>query len=133
MSYIQGPSGVPATSNTDTGTEAGKELQGLRIAQALTSIMTFLRATAVSRDFFEGYSLSEAIQERLDLIGGGNYTATQAPTGSPTLLAELDILEVSGAAAIAAAREFEEVPEIPEYEQEYDARLIGSTADGLVA
>lgn len=132
MSYIQGQPAVPATSNTDVGTESGKELQRLRTAAALTDVMTFLRATAASRDFFEGYSLSEAIQERLDLIGGGSYVATQAPEGTPTLLAELDLLEAAGLGAISAAREFEEVKSVPEYENEYDARLIGSNADALI-
>ena len=58
--------------------------------------------------------------------------STQAPEGTPTLLAELDLLEVAGLEAMSAAREFEEVKEIPEYEREYDARLIGSTADALI-
>ena len=132
MSYIQGQSAAPGTSSTNVEAASGKELQRLRTASALTNVMTFLRATAASRDFFEGYSLSEAIQERLDLIGGGSYVATQAPEGTPTLLAELDLLEASGLEAIATAREFEEVKEIPEYAREYDARLMGADADALI-
>ena len=90
---------------------ASTKLQSRRLAQRLSDVITFIQATAITRDFFEGYSLSEAIQERLDLIGGDGQEFTQGQRGIKTLLAELDQLETDGLQAIEAAREAKAIEE----------------------
>lgn len=92
--------------------EAGavsRNLEARRLAQRLDEVINFIRSTAITRDFFEGYSLSEAIQERLDFIGGEGQEFTQGIRGVPTLLAELDKLETDGLQAITAARDVKSV------------------------
>ena len=95
------------TSQDTQSTEASAanaEVSRRKIAEVLSDINTFLLSVAQTRDFFKGYSLSEAIQERLDFIGGGEEEKTQAPTKAPTLLGELETLLEEGKEAIAQAK-----------------------------
>ncbi len=48
---------------------SGEELKSLNVAAKLDSALSFLRSTAITNDYFTGYSLNEIIQERIDLIG----------------------------------------------------------------
>lgn len=88
-----------------------------RIAEALTNIDTFLASTAQTDDYFQGYSLSSAIQQRLDTIGKlaadsskssgttNSSTAPKSATGSPkTQQDELTKLLEDGLSAIEEAR-----------------------------
>ena len=84
---------------------ASKEASRRKIAGVLIEINTFLQSTAQTRDFFKGYSLAEAIKDRLDFIGGGKQNKTQAPNEEPTLLGELEKLLLEGKEAIAQAKE----------------------------
>ena len=79
---------------------ASKELRVLAIM--LDEIRTTLRATAITKDFFHGYSLGEAILDRMEHIGklkdatktfdGGGHMSTRVlktKRGAPTLQSRL--------------------------------------------
>jgi len=115
MALNDSDSKAPATKSTSSEKAASAEAeQKRRLAVVLEDINVFLRSTATTRDFFEGYSLSEAIQERLDIIGGDAEAATQAPDGKLTLLGELEILRATGLAAISAAKQYDTLEQEPE-------------------
>lgn len=103
-----------------------QELQSRRLAQRLADIVTFIQATAITRDFFDGYSLSEATQDRLDLIGGTGQEFTQGQRGLKTLLAELDQLETDGLQAIEAARGAVAVQENTDEDASIDPVQVGN-------
>ena len=48
---------------------SGAELKSLNVAAKLDGALSFLRSTAITNDYFTGYSLNEIIQERIALIG----------------------------------------------------------------
>jgi hypothetical protein len=109
-----------------------KELEARRIGQALSDVAAFIRSTAKTRDFYEGYSLSEAIQERLDFIGGDGQEFTQGARGIKTLLAELDQLETEGLQAIASSRQVDVIREKTDTEGDSDPVQVGNTDTFIV-
>lgn len=101
-----------------------------KVAEALIDVETFLRAIAFTEDFSSGYSLSEAISDRLAEIGRAanakKLFASNAdlaarslettPGGLPTRQAELLVLKEYGLAAIEEARSVDPVDEVDEEE-----------------
>lgn len=60
--------------NEDSGKDAGyvpsaEQKKALNTAAKIDGALSFLRSTAITNDYFTGYSLNEILQERLDLIG----------------------------------------------------------------
>jgi hypothetical protein len=76
----------------------------------LEDLRELLRSVAISRDFFTGYSLGEALQERIDAIGVKRKTieaVTEADAnflGRPTLQSRLAILQTKSNACIEEAK-----------------------------
>lgn len=87
-----------------------------RLSEALSRAETFLRDTATTNDFFNGYSLSEAIKVRLDEIGRLKADATTNVQSSglqlPTKHAELDQLEEMVHSTIAESRSVNSSPKV---------------------
>lgn len=97
---------------------ASPELLARSTAETLRDVYAFLESRADQEDFLRGYSLPAAVQERLDFIGeplGAGSLAELAEStgnkkgkgftakGTPTLEAELLILEEAGMQAIDQA------------------------------
>jgi hypothetical protein len=62
--------------------------------EVLQEALTFLRVSARTEDYFAGYSLSEAIADRIAIIGSDDGSTTQrAPRGGFTQIAEINRLE----------------------------------------
>lgn len=106
-----------------SNTVASDQTKRLELASALSDIAEFLNSTAITRDLASGYSLSDAISDRIGYIGDlanakklyagtGDVLSKQlelAPNGLPTKQAELKILLDRGLSAIASTREIGEV------------------------
>lgn len=106
--------------------------QSINIAGVLSEVLDFLDSVAITQDFFEGYSLSEAIQERLDLIGGEGQVYTQGPRGLQTLLSSLDTLESQGLQAIRAARDLKPVDTASDEDASIDPVQVDNSETYLV-
>ena len=97
-------------------------IRAARADLTLQDVLAFIRERAFTHDFFLGYSLLEAVQDRIDTIGSldaaedlynkktSESTSKQqarTPSGLPTKQASLLALKERGLAAIAAARNVE--------------------------
>lgn len=99
--------------------KAIEKISAVRADYALQEVLDYIKAQAYTNDFFLGYSIIEAIQDRIDTIGslpaaedlynkqttkGKSRQLTRSPYGSPTKQASLLALKERGLAAIQAAK-----------------------------
>jgi len=119
--------GVSVDETGDAGALYAEDIKirGTLVAN-LEDLRELLRSVAIARDFFTGYSLGEALQERIDAIGVKKETIeaiTDADAdflGRPTLQSRLAILKTKSDACIEQAKELLEgqVKEAEEKETE---------------
>ena len=97
-----------ATPRTRTSLEVSRRL---RLAQVLEDALSELRSIQKTRDYFTGYSLVEALTERIDLIGSS--TDPEAYIGHRrTLIAELTYFKTTTLAAIEEAKKLGEMAKL---------------------
>ena len=116
-----------------------ERVRAARVDIALQNVLDFIHQHAVTNDFYMGYSLVEALQDRIDTIGsleesknvfgrqtteGKSGLLTRTRSGRPTKQAELLALEESGLAAIKEAKDLAEV-EIASVEDGGDPIPVG--------
>lgn len=125
---------------------ANPELVARSTAETLREVYAFLESRADMEDFLRGYSLSSAVQERLDFIGEplapsalqelaeevGNKAGTGfTERGVPTLEAELLVLEQAGLQAIDQAIALVTTPSAPGQDATKDAEAIIDGVDAF--
>jgi hypothetical protein len=83
----------------------GTQLRARSLAETIQTALRVLRSAARTEDFFSNFSLAEAIEDRLVIIGTSDGGATQrTPRGRPTKLAEILFIEEALEAAIEDAK-----------------------------
>jgi len=94
--------------------KATKELRKrLRIAEVLDGALDELRAIEKTNDYFTGYSLNEALTERINLIGNSGSPDSYIG-GRLTLIAQLLALKETTLAAIKEAKTINELTPVGE-------------------
>ncbi len=103
-----------------------EQVRAARVDIALQEVVTFIIERAGTNDFYLGYSLLEAMQDRIDTIGsldeaedlykqetsdGASRLLRRTRSGAPTKQAELLALKEKGLKAIQAARNIVQVVE----------------------